>query len=126
MKKTLTTLTLTLTLTTPTHAATNPAPPHLHKAANQTHPPKRGTQAKTAWVICQTWPKKTCHKALNIAHCESRLNRHATNGQYKGIFQLGHHERKTYGHHPSNIWTQTHAAYTYYTISGFTPWTCKG
>lgn len=105
--------------------ATRPAPARLHTAANREHPPRRGTPAKQAWIICRIFPNNACHKAINIAYCESTLNPHATNGEYRGIFQLGAPERRRYGH-GRTTWKQTRAAYAYYKNAGFNPWSCNG
>lgn len=50
----------------------------------------------------------------------------ASNGQYLGLFQMGSHERATYGH-GNNAWAQSAAAYRYFAASGFdwSPWSCK-
>ena len=129
MRLTTTTFTvgiLFLLLTWPhtSRAITNHAPHRLHAAANRTNPPRRGTQAKRAWIICQIFPRNKCHDAINVAYCESRLNPRAHNGQYQGIFQLGSSERIRYGHGRS-AWKQTKAARAYHRHAGWQPWACK-
>ena len=68
--------------------------------------------------------------ALKIAVCESGpywdWNRptDARNGQYQGMFQMGHNERETYGHGP-DPWRQARAAKRYWNISGWHPWECR-
>jgi|SRR5215471_19360123 len=59
--------------------------------------------------------------AKRIAWCESRYDLHAQNGQYLGLFQMGDHERSTYGHGWS-AWLQAKAANAYQNVSGWTPW----
>jgi hypothetical protein len=65
-------------------------------------------------------------EALRVARCESNLNPKARNGQYRGVFQMGHNERKTYGHGPG-VWAQSFAAYRYFVRSGrdWSPWACR-
>lgn len=67
-----------------------------------------------------------CREALRVAHCESRYDTGAQNGQYLGLFQMGSHERATYGH-GSTPYDQAVAAYRYFVASGRTwgPWSCK-
>jgi hypothetical protein len=67
-----------------------------------------------------------CDQALRVAHCESRYDTNARNGQYLGIFQMGSWERRTYGH-GRTAFDQALAAYRYFRASGsdWSPWTCK-
>lgn len=61
---------------------------------------------------------------MQIVKCEtgSTYWPWASNGQYKGIFQMGSHERAIYGH-GNNVWAQAKAAYAYYKVAGFyNPW----
>lgn len=67
-----------------------------------------------------------CRQALAVARCESNYSTLARNGQYRGLFQMGRHERATYGHGPTAL-AQSRAAYRYFVASGRTwgPWECK-
>lgn len=69
-----------------------------------------------------------CSQAIRVADCETggTFSVYARNGQYLGLFQMGSHERATYGH----SWTaigQARAAYRYFVASGrdWSPWDCK-
>lgn len=70
-------------------------------------------------------------EAINVASCESgggdpaRISIYAENGQYKGMFQMGDHERATYatiGY--STPYQQTVAAHNYFNVAGWGPWEC--
>ncbi len=67
-------------------------------------------------------------QAVAVARCETggSFSPWATNGQYHGIFQMGSHERATYGD-GWNVWAQARAAYAYFVASGrgWGPWQCK-
>jgi hypothetical protein len=65
-------------------------------------------------------------QALAVARCESRLSVRAQNGQYLGLFQMGHNERSLYGHGPT-AYQQARAAHRYFLASGraWGPWACK-
>ena len=65
-------------------------------------------------------------QALAVARCESRLSVHARNGQYLGLFQMGHVARARYGH-GATAYRQAKAAHRYFVDSGhgWGPWTCK-
>jgi hypothetical protein len=65
-------------------------------------------------------------QAVRVAWCESRLQTSATNGQFRGLFQMGSWERATYGDY-SDAWGQAQAAYRYFAATGFSwgPWECK-
>lgn len=68
-------------------------------------------------------------QALRVARCESGYSIWARNGQYENIFQMGYHERRTYGWHragsPATV--AARAAYRYFIASGrdWSPWSCK-
>jgi hypothetical protein len=62
-------------------------------------------------------------QALRVAYCESKYDREATNGQFKGVLQMGSSERRRFGHGP-DPWSQARAAHRYYLLSGWSPWTC--
>jgi len=112
MKKILALTIIAMTTTTSTAAARTPRP---------------HTEARRAYAICQTFGPRYCHQALRVARCESNLDPKAKNGQYLGVFQMGAHERRTYGHHHSNTWKQAQAAKRYWIATGKTwgPWECK-
>jgi hypothetical protein len=66
---------------------------------------------------------KDCDMAMKIVKCETggTYVPWTANGQYLGIFQMGSHERATYGH-GNNVWAQAKAAYAYFRDAGFGPW----
>ena len=67
-----------------------------------------------------------CDEALAVAWCESRLNPTAQNGQYRGLFQMGSHERSLFGH-GRTAHDQSLAAHRYFVRSGrdWSPWACR-
>jgi hypothetical protein len=67
-----------------------------------------------------------CEEAVAIAWCESRLTTTAQNGQYRGLFQMGSHERSLFGH-GSTAHDQSLAAHRYFVRSGrdWSPWACS-
>jgi len=75
--------------------------------------------------------KRTCEsgrQAFEVAGCETgqTYDIWASNGQYKGLWQMGSGERKKFGH-GWNAWDQAKAAHKYYVSSGrdWSPWSCK-
>lgn len=64
--------------------------------------------------------------ARAVAWCESRYYTGASNGQYRGLFQMGSGERARYGH-GSSAYEQALAAKRYFDASGqdWSPWECK-
>jgi len=78
-----------------------------------------------AKAICHVFGSY-CDQALQVARCESGYSTTAQNGQYLGIFQMGSHERATFGHGASAL-VQAKAAYRYFVLSGrdWSPWSCK-
>lgn len=82
-------------------------------------------QARAKVAICKVFGKY-CSQALAVAWCESKWYVWAVNGQYRGIFQMGHSERRTYGHGPG-AYAQARAAWRYFAASGYdwSPWSCK-
>jgi hypothetical protein len=62
-------------------------------------------------------------QALRVAYCESKYDREARNGQYRGVMQMGSSERARFGHGP-DPWSQAKAAHRYYLLSGWWPWEC--
>ncbi len=77
-------------------------------------------------AICRVFQSRYCGEALRVARCESRLRTDASNGQYRGLFQMGSSERRRFGHGPTAI-EQSRAAHRYFVLSGrdWSPWTCK-
>ncbi|HJR95570.1 MAG TPA: hypothetical protein VJ807_09050 [Gaiellaceae bacterium] len=67
-----------------------------------------------------------CEEAVAVAWCESRLEPTAQNGQYRGLFQMGSHERSLFGH-GSTAHDQSLAAHRYFVRSGrdWSPWACR-
>jgi hypothetical protein len=67
-----------------------------------------------------------CDEAVAVAWCESRLSTRAQNGQYRGLFQMGAHERSLFGH-GSTAHDQSLAAHRYFVRSGrdWSPWACR-
>jgi len=67
-------------------------------------------------------------QALAVSSCETggTYSTAAANGQYLGIFQMGSHERATYGQ-GSTALAQALAAYVYFVITGrdWSPWSCR-
>jgi hypothetical protein len=65
-------------------------------------------------------------EALRVASCESGRGVSAQNGQYLGMFQMGHYARSRYGHGYTPL-AQAKAAYAYFVDSGrdWSPWSCK-
>jgi hypothetical protein len=61
--------------------------------------------------------------AMRVAACETgrTWNVWATNGQYWGVFQMGSHERATYGF-AWNVWEQARGAHRYWSRAGWSPW----
>lgn len=76
-------------------------------------------------VICRVFGRH-CDDALVVAHCESRFQTEAQNGQYLGLFQMGSYARELYGHGGSAK-RQAEAAFDYFVDSGrdWSPWGCK-
>lgn len=66
--------------------------------------------------------------ALSVSGCETghKYNTNAENGQYKGLFQMGDHERATYGD-ARDVLGEIQAAFRYFRASGsdWSPWECK-
>jgi hypothetical protein len=76
-------------------------------------------------AICHVFGRY-CPQALQVARCESGYQTGATNGQYRGLFQMGSSERQLFGHGRSAL-VQARAAYRYFVRSGkdWSPWSCK-
>ena len=67
-------------------------------------------------------------QAMKVAGCETggSYSTTAANGQYQGLFQMGAHERATYGDGTTAL-EQARAAFVYFVVTGrdWSPWTCK-
>ena len=76
-------------------------------------------------AICSVFGQY-CEEAVAVAWCESRLEPTAQNGQYRGLFQMGSHERSLFGH-GSTAHDQSLAAHRYFVRSGrdWSPWACR-
>ena len=76
-------------------------------------------------AICTTFGSY-CEEAVAVAWCESRHSTTAQNGQYLGLFQMGSHERRLFGHGPT-AYDQALAARRYFVRSGrdWSPWACR-
>jgi hypothetical protein len=76
-------------------------------------------------AICRVF-RRHCGEAVAVAWCESRLDTRARNGQYLGLFQMGSHERRLFGH-GATAHAQSRAAHRYFLRTGrdWSPWSCK-
>lgn len=75
-------------------------------------------------------PCYTGKQAARVARCEASARywytrpQEAKNGQYLGMFQMGHWARGRYGHGPS-VWHQARAAYKNWRENGWqNQWEC--
>ena len=86
---------------------------------------RRNANAPPKAAICDVFGRY-CKQAVAVAWCESRLQTTAQNGQYVGLFQMGSHERRLFGH-GSTAYRQAVAAHKYFVRSGrdWSPWSCK-
>ncbi len=86
---------------------------------------KRRASLPPKAAICDVFGKY-CGQAIDVAWCESRLQTTARNGQYLGLFQMGHNERRRFGHGPT-AHQQAVAAHKYFVLSGrnWSPWGCR-
>lgn len=62
--------------------------------------------------------------AMRVSWCESRYETTARNGQYRGLFQLGKHERRRYGFGRTAV-AQVRGAYRLWRARGWEPWSCR-
>ena len=95
----------------------------------------RSRYATARRAVCHYFPGQLCHQAMAVVRCETggTYDPWATNGQYVNIFQMGTHERQTYGWHVagSSVWKAAKAARAYYNdevsrgIYGWHPWACQ-
>jgi hypothetical protein len=74
-------------------------------------------------IICQVFGGE-CGKALQVAACESHYSVSARNGRFLGVFQMGDRERARFGGSSLDPWDQVRAAYAYYRLAGWAPWSC--
>lgn len=88
--------------------------------------PGPGASPTLEQAIALTWPDALHAQALNVGWCESRGKPTATNGRYRGLFQIGPREWAKYGD-GNNIFDPVDnaaAAFRYYTDAGWKPWEC--
>lgn len=78
---------------------------------------------RRACIIRRVFGRKQGRTAVRVAFCESRLDPRATNGQYRGVFQMGRTERARFGHGRTVV-EQARAAKAYYDVAGWRPWSC--
>lgn len=65
-------------------------------------------------------------EAVAVAWCESRLNPAARNGEYLGLFQLGHYHYDRPGMDaPLTAAGNAAAAADLWVEAGWTPWSCR-
>lgn len=62
-------------------------------------------------------------EAATVSYGEGHWSPYATNGQYRGTFQMGIWARSHYGD-SNNLVGQAVAAHALYTASGWAPWEC--
>ncbi|MGH2772674.1 MAG: hypothetical protein ACRDIU_06010 [Actinomycetota bacterium] len=75
-------------------------------------------------VILEVFGPEAGPTAIRVARCESSMATGASNGSYAGLFQMGSYERSAYGH-GSDPRSQAEAAYSYFTRSGWRPWSAS-
>jgi hypothetical protein len=77
-------------------------------------------------AICDVFGRRYCGQALAVSWCESRHSTTARNGQFLGLFQMGSHARRLFGH-GRTARQQARAARRYFISSGrdWSPWSCK-
>lgn len=78
---------------------------------------------RRACIIRRVFGRKQGRTAVRVAFCESRLDPRATNGQYRGVFQMGRAERARFGHGRTVV-EQARAAKAYFDVAGWRPWSC--
>lgn len=93
-----------------------------------------GSRADLEDVIAATWPVEQVDAAIGVAWCESRGKATASNGQYKGLFQMGRREWAKYGlgKSPYDPHANSAAAYRYWSDvertnpgKGWLRWECR-
>jgi len=91
-------------------------------AANLTPRQQRARQA-----IIAVWPKAYERAALSVSWCESRLYVWATNGQYRGLFQVSAYWRRTVPGWGSGAYAQARHALAVFRVTGSTwaHWSCR-
>jgi hypothetical protein len=66
-------------------------------------------------------------RAVRVARCESGLDPAARNGQYRGVFQMGRRDWARYGAGDiHDAAANVDAAYRYWLVAGWSPWSCRG
>jgi hypothetical protein len=86
------------------------------------------SQAHVHWLIWHTWRKhgQPAGPALRVGWCESRYHRKATNGQYRGVFQLSASWRGYFGIGSGyRARRNVRAAYRIWAGQGWAPWECQ-
>lgn len=116
------------------HAAVRRAERGLARATREASRLRTILAAREAERLAALPPQKAicvvfgryCAQALDVAWCESRFQTTARNGQYLGLFQMGSHERRLFGH-GRTAYEQSLAAHRYFVVSGrdWSPWGCR-
>ena len=89
------------------------------------------TPTQVKHLIRQVFPHRY-QQAWSVAWCESRFRERATNGEYRGVFQLSlswrlyfrrlHHQWHDVGYTASE---NVRAAHAIYRAQGWSPWQCR-
>ena len=111
-------LALALSITAPAQACSKPSKYQLYVKLPREYP-----AFKRALVLNfgRAWKE-----AAIVSWGEGSWHANATNGQYRGTFQMGSGERQRYGHGPTLV-HQAAAAARYWRASGrdWSPWECR-
>jgi hypothetical protein len=83
-------------------------------------------QARAKPIICKVFGPH-CADALNVSWCESRHYKWAVNGQYRGLFQVSEHWRRTVPGWAPGAWAQARHAYRVFKLTGsnWSHWQCR-
>lgn len=93
-----------------------------------------GSNPKLEEWVAATWPVELLDEVLDVAWCESRGKPTASNGQYKGLMQMGRREWAKYGlgKSPYDPIANLQAAYRYWSDvertspgKGWLRWSCQ-
>jgi hypothetical protein len=86
-----------------------------------------GTAPRLEEWIAATWPVELVDEAISVAWCESTGKPTASNGQYRGLFQMGRREWARYGNGKSayDPIANSKGAYLLYLDRGWRPWECQ-
>ena len=86
-------------------------------------------------AVCHYFPGSLCQQAMSVVRCETggTYSIWSTNGQYRNIFQMGSHERATFGWHdagsPASVAAAAARRYYDYEVArgiyGWSPWACR-